>query len=81
VVPDGTLYTVAGAEPADSFIPYGTVLTPDADPTTVGTQVAAVGGTLQFTVVYPAASGGIRPMVFSKAGTALAAAMTTLRPE
>ena len=66
MVPDGTLYTVVGRQAADTFTPFGTVLTPDADPTTPGTQVAAVGGTLQFTVVYPAAAGEVRPLVFSR---------------
>ena len=80
VVPDGTLYTVVGAESTDRFVPFGTVLTPDADPTTPGTQVASAGGTLQFTVVYQGASGDVRPMVFSRAGTALAVATMPLRP-
>jgi hypothetical protein len=56
------------------------VLTADADPTTQGVQVAATGGSLQFTVVYPANSGDVRPMVFSRAGTALASITMALRP-
>jgi hypothetical protein len=78
-VPDGTLYTVSGADPSDTFVAYGTVENADADPSTPGTQVASAGGRISFTVTYPAAAGGVRPLAFSKVGTALAVAFRQLR--
>ena len=73
-VPNGTLYTVRSAPEGGSvLVPYGTVLTPDADPAADGVQVAVTNGVLTFQVEFNSPSGAYSPgraVIYSTKGTA-----------
>ena len=73
-VADGTLFTVRSLSGASSDeTPFGTILAADADGTRANTQVAVVGGRLQFDVELSSPSGVFLPgriVVHSTAGTA-----------
>jgi hypothetical protein len=79
-VPNGTVYTVAGARVGTTYIPFGTVLSTDVDPATAGVQVASAGGVITFVVDYPAASGEAVPIALSREGTAAATSPLAIRP-
>src|SRR5436190_5027997 len=73
-VPNGTLYTVRSAPEGGSvLVPYGTVLTPDADPAADGVHVAVTNGLLTFQVEFNSPSGAYSPgraVIYSTKGTA-----------
>ncbi len=53
-VPDGTLFTVFTTElDVQNIVQVGTILTPDADPVTPGTQVPVTNGTIAFEAELP----------------------------
>ena len=79
-VPDGTVYTVAGARVGTTYIPFGAVLSTDVDQATAGVQVASAGGAITFVVDYPAASGEAVPIALSREGTAAATSPLAIRP-
>jgi len=80
-VPDGTVYTVAGARLGTTYIPFGTVLSADVDASTPGVQVKSAGGVITFVVDYPAAAGEAIPVALSREGTANAISPLSIRPQ
>ena len=72
---DGTVYHVISAFPfayeEGQLIPFGSMLTADADPGMEGSQVAVENGVIQLDLVFPdAAIPSARVIVFSDEGTA-----------
>jgi PKD repeat protein len=81
IVPDGTPFTVYGADAGPDATSFGTVLTADADPAVDGVQVTATGGVIRFAVDYPAAGGVAVPFAFAVDGTAISKDPLPLRPQ
>jgi hypothetical protein len=81
VVPDGTRFTVFGADASPALTPFGTVLTADDDPATPGVQVSSRGGVIRFSVDYPGAAGVALPFTYSVDGTAISKDPLPLRPQ
>jgi hypothetical protein len=81
VVPDGTMFTVYGAQASNTLAAFGTVTTADEDAAVAGVQVSSHGGTIRFVVDYPAATGVALPFAYSQDGTAISKDPLPLRPQ
>jgi hypothetical protein len=81
VIPDGTRFTVYGADAGNTLAPFGTVTTPDEDPAIDGVQVSSHEGVILFTVDYPAADGLALPFAYSQDGTAISKDALPIRPQ
>jgi hypothetical protein len=71
-VPDGTLFTVRLAVPsASEIVPFGQMLTPDADPAIEGIQIPAQAGVVTFSADLPGPVGAVVVIANATRGTAL----------